>query len=180
MEDKEDLNVIICRQPQDYHCSPISISEISGVHWDNISGGVKRKQAGYSLYGYIDYNKAVQLVSCSGSHARYDNSAKVCIPRSENKSSPYKEGYKELKKKAGEKPKNSVRPPGTPPCTRRILHLLDGKPLITRGELRNLLCQEGYQVTTVRNAINALKNRAKYARKDPLSRLAKRYILYKL
>ena len=76
----DELYVVISRTPSDYICSEVPISEIEGVMWDNISGGVKNGQSGYSLYGYISYKLATETVKCSGRHDFGDNSAKICIP----------------------------------------------------------------------------------------------------
>ena len=47
----EELKVFITRHPSDYCGDEISIDQISGVKWDCISGGVNRKQSGYSETG---------------------------------------------------------------------------------------------------------------------------------
>lgn len=39
----DELYVVISRTPSDYICSEVPISEIEGVMWDNISGGVKKR-----------------------------------------------------------------------------------------------------------------------------------------
>lgn len=153
-----ELKVFICRNPGDYQGGEISIDEISDVRWDNISGGINKKQAGFSLYGYIDYRLAAKLVACSGAHDYGDNVAKICIPGTNSKNPDHKEGYKILSKRAGEKPKsNRSKPSGLPPCSKRILQILDQVESITRKELRNQLIEEGYHGNTIRNIINYLK-----------------------
>lgn len=160
----DELYVVISRSPYDYICSEVPISEIEGVMWDNISGGVKSRQAGYSLYGYISYKLAAETVKCSGRHDFGDNSAKICIPAAKNREAKYRKGYNKLCKSAGKKPVSNIkknRPEGSPPCTKRILLELEKNELITRKNLRDTLTNEGYQVTTIRNAINALRNQSK-------------------
>ena len=160
----DELYVVISRAPSDYISSEVPISEIEGVMWDNISGGVKNRQSGYSLYGYISYKLAAETVKCSGRHDFGDNSAKICIPEAKNREAKYQKGYCELRKLAGEKPIGTIktnRPEGGPPCTKRILLELEKRGEISRGELRNNLTNEGYQVMTIRNAINSLRKRSK-------------------
>lgn len=153
----KELKVCITRSPRDFISGEISVSAISGVKWDNISGGVKRNQSGYSLYGYIDYESAKKLVKCSGMHNYGNNEAKICIPASANKD---KEGYKYLCEIAGKKPSGTIksnRPEGGKPCTVRILGELEKQGEMTRKNLRKIICDEGYQIKTFRNAINYLK-----------------------
>lgn len=150
-----DLKVTIMRHPQSYtKKGTISINEIFGVHWDCESGGIHRKQSGYSLYGYIDYSVGKELVDCSGQHDKGYNNMKICIPAKYNKG----EAYKILLEEAGDKPRSRIsieRPKGYPPCSRRILEILDDSPL-TRKQLRAILLEDGYQKETIRNAINRL------------------------
>lgn len=82
--------------------------------------------------------------------------AKICILASDNKQSPYKEGYKKLLAKAGVKPQSQIRPVGVPPCTKRILQVLDETKVITRKMLRDQLKDEGYNITTIRSALKRL------------------------
>lgn len=126
------MKVLIKRNVGSFNVGEIDVDEIRGVHWDNFSGGVHRRQAGYSLYGYIDYDLACELVDCSGSHSFYHNDAKIMIPTSINKKEPYREGYDYLLHLAGRKPKNSLSGSSSyrpffsyKPCTTRILELLE-------------------------------------------------------
>lgn len=156
---EEDYKVFITRHSQDGWGGEISISEIERPHWDNCSGGVRKRQGGYSLYGYIDYGLAASLVKCSGMHGGYGNSAKICIPASCNRDEKYRKGYKELVDLAGDKPRSETsfhRPQGAPPCTKRIFQIVSEKISITRGELRDILYEEGYYTTTIRNALRTL------------------------
>lgn len=160
----EDLKVVISRTPYDDESGEISIEKIWDVKWDSISGGVNRKQTGYSLYGYIDYALAAEKVKCSGKHNFGKNSAKICISKSKNRSAEYREGYSVLCKEAGEKPKSDIskyRPAGLPPCTKRILQKLEPMGYIMRKDLREILQLEGYQKTTIRNAIKNLERQSK-------------------
>lgn len=160
----DELKVIISRHPNNYtKQAAFPISEIDGVRWDNISGGVHRRQSGYSLYGYADYDSVKDLINCSGRHTGRGNYIKICIPATPNKVSPYNKAYKILLESAGPKPKNPFpsRPQGALPCTKRILKILNEQDSITRKELRDLLNSEKYTTQCVRNAINRLKKQEK-------------------
>lgn len=165
MKNEEDkLKVCICRAPGDFTVGEIEISKIFNVKWDQISGGVKKRQGGYSLYGYIEYSLAVKLVNCSGMHDFGYNYAKICIPESINKSEEYREGYRILKKEAGSKPTGSIkknRPVNGMPCTKRILKEIDKEGVVTRKALRDKLHEEGYRIKTICNAINSLRKQNK-------------------
>lgn len=65
---------------------------------------------------------------------------------------------------AGPKPQSQIasrRPAGYPPCTQRILQVLETNSSITRKELRNLLITDGYYTDTILNALNQLKKQSK-------------------
>lgn len=155
----EDYKVFITRHPQDYEGGVIPISEITGLKWEDQSGGVGKRHGGYCLYGYIDYNLAAKTVRCSGEHEGYHKQAKIFIPKSSNAEGDYEKGYKELLKIAPEKPESKIslqRPKGAPPCTKRILQVIGENPSITRGEIKSSLCNEGYPNTTVCNSLKTL------------------------
>lgn len=156
--------VIVKRAPTDYEEGVVDINSIYGVDWDNVSGGVHKRQAGYSLYGYISYSVAKEIgIACSGEHDFGDNDAKICIPASVNKGE-YKEGYKELLKMAPPKPQSQLsqsRPAGQGPCTKKILHILSESGEQERGNLRMTIKELGYKTTTFSNAIKSLLKQKK-------------------
>lgn len=153
----EKLAVVICRQPRSIPKGEILVEEIQGIHWYNISGGVKSRQGAYNLYGYITYEMAVKLVKCSGTHAHYGENAKICVCFSDNKDEHYK-GYSYLERLVREKPESIIsqnRPNGQPPCTKKILELLSDNPT-TRKELRKQLKDIGYRSQTICSALKRL------------------------
>ncbi len=129
------MEVIIVRNPQSYtKSSPIDINKISQIRWDSVSGGVHAIQGWYSLYGYIDYSLAMELVDCSGDHNYGYNGAKICIPEGLNKNPPYKDGYDYLSGLAGKKPKSKIasnRPEGFP-CTKYYSDLIIAQKIMRR------------------------------------------------
>lgn len=165
-KEAEELVVMISRAPSDHKCGEIKVTEIRNVQWDDTSGGVHQTQGGYSLYGYIPYGKGKELVACSGRHDRGYNDIKICIPKSKNRDERHKKGYEYLFKQAGDKPKSKVmrnRPEDAPPCTKRILQILDAKGDMYRKELRETLTMEGYQMSTIRRAVKDLSKQEKIA-----------------
>lgn len=160
-DDSENLYVIITRQSGNYKQAEICIDNISRVHWSDISGGVRQRQSGYSLHGYIPYKLAVKLdIACSGLHDRETNEAKICIPAFNSKDPRYKEGYKYLADIAGPKPKGEIscsRPKGQGPCSPKIVAILNEREEITRSELRSRLLEIGYSGQTIRNALERMK-----------------------
>lgn len=154
---RRSMKVLIIRSPGQYSTvGEIDIDEIEGIHWGNQSGGVNRRHAGYSLYGYIDYDRAAELVNCSGEHGYYGSQAKIMIPASLNKRNPYAEGYKELLERVPGKPTYHFRLAGQKPCTTRILEILQEKGPIMRGELRKLLIMEKYRKSLIMGALNRM------------------------
>ena len=157
----EHLVVRICRGANACWTAVISIDYIENIIWDNISGGVNRRQAGYSLYGYIPYSLAAKLtIGCSGRHDYGYNDAKVMIPKRKNRDERFRAGYRALFELAGEKPIVRYRLPGLPPCTQFAERLLHEKPY-TRAELRAKLFAEGYYFQTIRGALNRLEKQGR-------------------
>lgn len=149
--------VMISRQPStdgtDYDAE-----KIIGVRWDNISGGYQKRQAGYSLYGYIPYSEAVELVACSGRHGGYDNLAKVFIVKPKNKKSAYWEGYQYLMELAGEKPASKLNThPYAYPLRKRLLEVLQANGnIMQRDDLRKILNAERYKSSSIRDALRSM------------------------
>ena len=156
---------MIVRSPQKYiKLSEVEVNQIKNVRWDNVSGGYNRKQSGYSLYGYIPYSLAEQLVDCSGKHEKGYNLAKICIPAKLNDKHPYKDGFRYLKSIAeNEKPR--IRPKGFPACTKLVLDLLIENKQLMRKEvyekIEKDIDKQGYEKKTIRNTINNLKRQGK-------------------
>ena len=158
--DKATGMVLICRHPGDWRCGAFLADQISNVRWDCISGGVNRPQNGFSLYGYVPYELAMDIVACSGRHNFGGNDIKICITAAGNKDNPkYQAAYYSLVEKADERSRCGVAgktPPGAPSCIKRIRELLSEKKASTRRELRTTLLDEGYKTETIRDAVKNL------------------------
>lgn len=147
------MKVIIQRSFKASKESEIDVKLISRTCWDDISGGIRERHAGYSLYGYIPYELAAILVDCSGIHERLGNEAKIMIPANSNRKMPYHDGYELLKTLAGPKPE--YRKPGQKPCTKRILELLDVGAM-ERKHLREVLIEEQYPANQIARALKRM------------------------
>lgn len=167
--------VTIVRQPLKYiKTGDINISEIEDIHWEYESGGVHAHTADAYIYGYIDYSKAAELVDCSGSHKKYNNGAKVCILKGLNIRNGHQKGYEKCFNRAGKRPPSNIsqtRPEGKPPCTKRILEVLNQETAcISRKDLREKIRADGYSDITFRSAMNTLiKQRRAAAQGDSRS-----------
>ena len=150
------MKIRITRSAGDYNIAEIDISEIRHTHWGNVSGGVNKRQTGYSLYAYIDYNRARELNLCSGEHSHYNNPAKVMIPASLNKTEPFKEAYDWLASRCGAKPEFHYRALGNKPCTKRILELLATEGSMKRIDIRKILIEEHYPSKQIAGALNRM------------------------
>ncbi len=157
INEEEELVLIIRHARDTRGPSEIPVSKIMDVKWDDISGGAGVRQAG--LYGFIWYDEAPQYVSCSGQHGTFNAKAKVYIPVKANQEEPYRAGYERLKKLAGPKPSWMIRSQGKKACTKRLLEVLrEHGGECSRADLRSQLKKEGYNTTTIRNALKRMGN----------------------
>ena len=160
MEKHSTGMVIIYRHSGDYQGSEYAADKIKNVHWGRVSGGVKKAQNGFSLYGYIPYSDAMDIVACSDRHDYGYNDAKICITATTNKDNPkYRAAYYGLVEKADEKASCGIAahcPNGQPSCTKKIREILYQKGKIYRCDLKAELIQIGYRADTIQEAINNL------------------------
>lgn len=166
--DEENLLVEITRSHGSLKVAEISVSELYDLDWRTESGGYHKRSGGYSLYAKIPYSMMKELVDCSGKHDNGKNDGLVLILKQYPGSNYYK-GYKYLLENADPKPQSDIskqRPVGQPPCTKKILSLLNDGPK-THGCVRSALLDIGYQETTIRGAIYRLKVQEKIICEGP-------------
>lgn len=160
MSNEQKYVVYISRHPGDYTGGEYDASKINRVHWGRTSGGVHKLQSEYSLYGYVPYADAMDIVACSGRHDFGYNDMKICIVGVNNKdNAKYRAGYYHLVEQADERAGCGVAancPKGAPICTKRIREILNQRKKLYRRELRSILCEEGYGVVTIRESIKNL------------------------
>lgn len=171
------MKVRIKRSIKAFKVGEIDVDKIWNVKWDNISGGWREKHFGYALYGNIDYKDAYKLVDCSGEHAEIAyNGATIMIPQSLNREKEYKKGYMDLARKAGDKPKS--RSKGQKPCSKRILEILKVKKQIKRIELFDIMYEENYKHSLIRNTLKRLSIECRIVIKPEDGHYWKKQIVY--
>jgi len=158
-EKKDEMKVIISRGGFRGGGMEIEVSKLSGVRWDDTTGGVGKRLPYYSLFAYVPYVLIADSgVACSGRHTHYGNSAKVEIPKGINQDAKYRAGYEYLVEKAGGirfKPSKGGRS-GLPYCRRRIKQILGEVGVVERSELIDKLVGEGYMESTAKNVLRTL------------------------
>lgn len=146
----KDFEVFVKRSPTDYKGAIVNFSTIFNLRWDNTLGN-GRKCSLYFAFGNIDTES---IVDGDMNLPRGRKILKVVILGTENP-----EHYAEIIKDLGERPKNYIRPEGQPPCSKKIIQIVNEKKSIKRTELRQQLSDIGYQDTTIRNAIKRLSRK---------------------
>lgn len=132
------MKICVCRNPGSECCTEIDLEKISGIKWDNISGGYRiRTGPRFYLYGYVDYEwAATHLDECSGLHYNA-YSAKVMIPEWANKNDPrYARTYKYLMLKH---PKSFFKRNTT---SKMIFDCLTVNKQMSRSDLMNVVLEK--------------------------------------
>ena len=95
------MEVQIRRQWNDWRIAIVDSSKLSGLHWDNWSGGVRAPSPQYFIHGFVWCNDYEGDLAHSCSHGDGPHSIKVCIIKKDNN----REVFAKLKSMAGEKPR---------------------------------------------------------------------------
>lgn len=96
----EEEYVWVRRQWNDYRKAKYKLSDIEGIHWDWISGGVQVPSPQPFIHGYVSCDGAIEgEVAHSGCHGPCPHYIKVCITKKDNKNI-----FPKLLEKAGPKP----------------------------------------------------------------------------
>jgi len=82
----EDDTVVVKRQWGDWREATYRLSDVRGIHFSTISGGVQRRFPKPMLCGYVDCNGMLEgELAHSGMHGGpCPHEIKVCIPKSRN------------------------------------------------------------------------------------------------
>ncbi len=102
MVERNDQTVSVRRQWNDWRDAEYRLSDISGLHWSRISGGVNAPAPQPFIHGYVlcDQMLGGELAhSCR--HGSGPHEIKVCIVKKMNKPAV----FKQLQQIAGPKPK---------------------------------------------------------------------------
>lgn len=98
------MKVMIRRQWNDWRIAEVDFSKLSGLHWDNQSGGVRAPSPQYFIHGFVWCNNYEGDLAHSCSHGDAPHLIKVCITKTDNP-----EVFAELKSIVGEKPQSISR-----------------------------------------------------------------------
>lgn len=144
--DGNEKCIMIARQPADWQTMKVSLNDLEGIHWDNITGGIQIRTTHECIMAYTRSEEIIKNVACSGMHDYSVNGIKVCIIKKYTKP----EVYKELMRIAGHKKLNT--------CEYIIMRLLmkADEKCMTRKELKEMVEKE-YKTSTFSNAINVLE-----------------------
>lgn len=158
MDNESVLTVIVSRCPtQGLKANrEISVDIIRRLKWTNASWEPGGSPFPYLfIKGNIPYELAMGLGIASGSHVDNNDGANVSVLKCNN-TGKYLAGYNYLSKLVGAGKSIIIsRPKGEPPCTKKMLEILNETPL-TRGEVRKLLLKMGYEAITITHAIKRL------------------------
>lgn len=102
-----ELPVVIVRQDggeAGLQTEVVSAKDICRPDWCDVSGGVHKKQAGYSIYGYLPYSDFKDKVKCNGRHDWGKNEMKVKVLPPARSGAIYRAGYSYLEEIVGPKP----------------------------------------------------------------------------
>jgi hypothetical protein len=94
-----NTKIKIRRQWNDWRIAKVNFSKISGLHWDNLSGGVAACAPQFFIHGFVLCDSYDGDLAHSCMHGRGPHSIKVCITKMDNK-----HVFEELKLIVGEKP----------------------------------------------------------------------------
>ena len=166
MTSAEEVLLIVRRHPGDYRTAKYRLSDIGGLRWDKLSGGVQRTAFGqYYLYGYVACNEAVEgNVAHSGVHGPCPHTIKVCILRQDNISS-----YELLVRDLPPKPEYARSQPKTGNiCKVDIIETLSSKGAMRETELTKVLVEIGHGANNIKFVLKKLaKQKVIICGKDP-------------
>lgn len=81
----DDTMVNVRRQWNDWSEAVYRLSDIAGLHWDNVSGGVQARAPRSFVHGYVMCDEMVSgAISHSCQHGKGPHRIKVCIVKKGN------------------------------------------------------------------------------------------------
>lgn len=122
--------VWVRRQSNDGFKAKYRLSDFTGAHWDNMSGGVYKIELQSFIYGYVNCQGMLEgEVSHSGIHGSCPHSIKVCALKKDN----IPEVFDKLKSMSGTRPEYVRSTPTTGKwCKTDVLGILaDGEARIS-------------------------------------------------
>lgn len=165
--------ILVRRQYNDYKAAKYRLNDLTGLHWDKVSGGVKAIAIKYFIFGFVMCNEALEgKVAHSCSHGSYPHSIKVCALKKDNP-----DIYDILVEKAGPNPNKRLSNPSTGNyCKTDIINLLKENRVMKKNEIISKLVNIGH---TEGNAVGVLKKLEKskliICEKDPEDKRCNQY-----
>lgn len=83
-EQEESIMVAIRRQWNDWKIAEINLEKLTGLHWDEISGGVQKRSPRPFIHGYCNCTDIVGEISHSCQHGDAPHHIKVCVVKKDN------------------------------------------------------------------------------------------------
>ena len=88
--DQTESIITIRRQWNDWKTAKVSLRDLSGLHWDNESGGVRARSPQLFLHGYVFCTAILEgEISHSCRHGKPPHNIKVCIVKQDNSKAEY-------------------------------------------------------------------------------------------
>jgi hypothetical protein len=78
------VKVNVRRQWNDWRTAVVELSALSGLHWDNYSGGVNARTPRPFIHGYIMCDEYEGDLAHSCAHGMGPHEIKVCITKTDN------------------------------------------------------------------------------------------------
>ena len=157
MSDNNEQLVVVRRQPGSHMTAVYKCSDVSGLRWDKISGGVKKTFFNkYFMYGYVQCDEAVEgQVAHSGIHGPCPHKIKVCILKGDNAKSI----YKSLEDELPPSPQQArSRPTTGNTCKVDIIDVIEKKMPIKRSDLIDILYEIGHGENNIKRILRILAN----------------------
>lgn len=168
----EERYVWVVRHKGDYKKGKVRVEDILDVRWDRISGGVKKNDGMWGLYGYIYCNKIVEgEIGHSGIHGSCPHYIKVRIQKCDNDKSI----YEELATRAGVKSEDRF---WTNRIADKIREIVEEKPGITAVEVADILENEVSRAHVQRSIRYLKKNDFKTKSNIRAEKCGRTYKLY--
>lgn len=154
----DEMDVTVVRSKGDTQKDKVKYKVLRNLRWDMHSGGVKRYTGTYDLYGNVLCTEAPN-VAHTGNHVgvngdkKCPHDIKVCILKKDNPNIL----YKELAKRAGEKPKEYWR--DGKKVSQEVRNIVRKNPGITAVEVADILEEKEIDRRRTQNAIRYLKRK---------------------
>jgi hypothetical protein len=77
-------HVRIRRQWNDWRIATVPFDRLSGLHWDNVSGGVQAPAPQFFIHGYVRCDDVDGEIAHSCVHGEGPHRIKVCVVKKDN------------------------------------------------------------------------------------------------